>query len=144
MKKETLVAIILGLGLGTGVAFFLVFKTQEKKIENTKTISNNITNITKTPTDKNQSDFKPLEIIEPENNQITDKKNITIKGRAVKGSLIVIQSPIKELIIENKEEAFTADFPLALGENTILILAYNNKVQIEPQTKELKVYYLEE
>lgn len=144
MKKETIIAIILGLGLGAAVAVFLIFQTEQKKIENTKTIANNL-KITPTSVQaKNNQNFQPLEIVSPEDMNITGKDSITIKGKAVKNSLVVIQSQTKVITFENGKEDFSVNFPLILGENVINITAYNKKLQLEPQTKELKIYYLDE
>lgn len=144
MKKETIIAIILGLGLGAVVAFFLIFKTEEKKIENTKTIANTIKTTTSSAQNKANLNFQPLEIKEPADKMIVSNDSIDIKGKAVKNSLIIIQSQTKELTFENTKEDFSVNMPLVLGENVVNITAYNKKMQIEPQTKELKIYYLEE
>lgn len=142
MKKETLIAIIMGLLLGAVGAFFLIFKAQEKKIENTKTISRGTNTVPTIAVKEIKSDIIPLEIKEPENNAIVDKNSIVIKGRAAKDSLIVIQTPIKEMVFKNDKEDFNATLPLTLGENTINITVYNKKIQAVPQEKEYKIYYL--
>ena len=143
MKKETIIAIILGLGLGTVVAFFLIFKTQENKIENTKTISNSL-KITPKALSKSAISLQPLEIKEPENNALVSEDSINIQGKTLKDSLIIIQSPIKEISLANKEENFSVDFPLAIGENTITVTVYDKNSQVGPQIRELKIYYLNE
>lgn len=134
----------MGLILGTVVAVFLILKTQENKIENTKTLSNSAKTNPTVSKVTNNLNFQPLEITEPENSTIISKNLVTIKGKAVKNSLIVIQSSTKEITLENDKENFSAEIPLARGENVINITVYNKKIQLEPQTKELKIYYLDE
>ena len=41
-------------------------------------------------------------------------------------------------------DTFSADFPLAFGENVITVSEYQKDTQAVAQEKELKVYYLDE
>jgi len=142
MKKETIVAIIMGLLLGGVVAFFLVTKTSEKELENSKAIAPTTTlNQEKAAV---VTGYQTLEMSQPHDEEIVDKESISIAGKAEKDSLIVIQSPIKEVILNIRNNSFQTDFPLALGENTIKIVAYPHNQLLRSQEKELRVYYIEE
>lgn len=142
MKKETIIAIFLGIMFGIIVAMVMISKNKEKEMEKSKPITTNITSspIITLPVAK----FQNFEIIEPKDGLIFNKKNIVIKGKAVAGSLIVIQSPIKEVVLKNIKEDFTVDFPLALGDNVIRVSVYPKDTQIRAQEKELHIYYLDE
>lgn len=142
MKKETVIAILLGIGFGVVVAVVMILKTKDQQIQKNKPIN---TALHITPTiSVNNTQFQPLEISEPENGMVTDKTQVTIKGKAAKDSLIVIESPIKSATFKNDKEEFSAQFPLAFGENSILVSVYPKDGQGNSQEKELKIYYLDE
>lgn len=142
MKKESAIAIFFGIVFGALVAIFLIAKNNEFQLTRTKTIA---------PTEKlgkttknvivNQ---KTLEILGPKDGLISDAKTVTIEGEVNKDALIVIQSPLKEIVLKNKKDQFSASFPLALGENVIKISAHLKDTQARPQEKELRIYYLNE
>jgi len=142
MKKEAVFAIFLGMSFGAILGFFLILKNKEieinknKAIAPSKTVSKNL--------NQKEINFQILEVSEPNDSSITDKNSVTIKGKVTKNSLIVIQSPIKDLVYKNEKEEFQLEFPLALGENVIKIVAYPSDKQFDLQEKEIKVYYLKE
>ena len=141
MKKETLIAVFMGLLFGGIVAVFISLKSKDIELSKNKVIappkenvlSPNITGV----------EVKPLELFEPANNAIFNKNTIRFKGMAVKDSVIVIQSPIKDLIVKNSQEKFDLEFPLALGENSIKIVVYPKEKQLRPQEKFVKVYFID-
>ena len=142
MKKETVVAVILGVGFGLIVAVFMVVRTRPQTTQNIKTITNSISN---EPTKQiNQSLVTNLEIVSPKDNAVIKDKIVTITGKATKNSMIIIQSPVKDIIIKNKETNFKVDMPLSLGENIIQVNVYPDDKNIPFQRKQLQVYYLEE
>ena len=142
MKKETTLAIILGIVFGGLMGFFLILKNKDIQVDNNKAIAPT-GGLTKTAV-KNTINFLPLEITEPNDGYIFDKNTITIKGKVSKNSLIVIQSPIKDLVYKNDKESFQVDFPLALGENVIKIVVYPPDKNFKTQEKTLRIYYLTE
>ncbi|MBI3366173.1 hypothetical protein HY041_00910, partial [Candidatus Roizmanbacteria bacterium] len=122
MKKETISAIIFGIVLGSFLAIILITKNREQQLEKSKTIA---------PLEKGKQtsqatnlNIRQLEISEPGNKSIVYKNTIVIKGMFTKNSLIIVQSPIKDLVFKNENEEFSVDFPLVLGENIIRIGAY--------------------
>ena len=138
MKKETILATVFGVLLGLIVALILIFflrPSGKERIEESKS--------TLTPKVV-KNNIVPLEIKEPSDRAISDKDTITISGTAKKGSLIIVESPISEEALTNKNESFKLSFPLARGENLITIRAYVDRTQTVPQIKTLKVYYLNE
>jgi len=137
MKKETVIAIILGVILGIIIALALTFTTKKQVMKQKKIITPKVT----PSLPPLQPEIQTLEIIQPSNNHITNKDSVLIKGRTGKKSLIVAQSPTSEKVIQTKEKDFSLEFPLSLGENLIKITSYGNK-NIDEKT--LKVYYLKE
>lgn len=142
MKKETIAAIIFGIVLGSLLAIILITKNRERQLEKSKTIS---------PQEKGKQtsqatnlNIRQLEITEPGDKSIVYKNTIAIKGSFTKNSLIIIQSPIKDLVFKNDKEEFSVDFPLALGENVIRVGGYPQDKQLRSQEKELRTYYFNE
>lgn len=142
MKKETIIAIILGIAFGGLVAYFLIVKNKEFQLNKTKVIAPTGT-ISNTAIKETVS-IVPLEIDQPISDMIVAENSISIKGRVTKDSLIVIESPIAERVFTNQKEDFSIDFPLVLGENAIKLVVYPNDKQVRTQEKDLKVYYLKE
>jgi len=142
MKKETIVALILGIGFGLIVAVLMIVRTRPQTTQNSKTITNSVSNAPTKPV--NQSLVTNLEIISPKDKTIIKTSNVTISGKATKNSMIIIQSAAKDIIIKNKEINFKVDMPLSLGENVIQINVYPDDKNIPYQKKQLQIYYLEE
>ncbi|OGK08391.1 hypothetical protein A2767_06410 [Candidatus Roizmanbacteria bacterium RIFCSPHIGHO2_01_FULL_35_10] len=142
MKKETVIAIFFGVIFGGLVAVFLLAKNKELQLNKAKTIA---------PTGKAAkaaknivANLKSLEILEPKDGAVFNSKTVSIKGKADNGSLIVIQSATKELVMKNEKGEFTVSFPLALGENLIKITAYLKDSKVRPQERELRIFNLDD
>lgn len=142
MKKETAIAILLGVGLGLIVAIGVTLKTHKKETQKVTPISNSL-HITPSITAKSMQS-STLEISEPESGSIAPSKSVTIKGKAPKDSLIIIQSPLQVLTFTNDTEDFSKNFSLALGENVIVVTAYPKGQSGTGIERDLKVYYLDE
>lgn len=143
MKKETSIAVIFGVVLGVVVAFFVIFQNKESQMIKNKPLNVSL-KITPTTKLSNLTNIIPLQLTEPSGNTITNQKTIKIKGKVNKDSLIIFQSPIKDLVVKNDKEEFSIDFPLALGENVIRITVYPKDKTLSSLQKELKVFYLDE
>lgn len=141
MKKETMVAIFLGLLFGGVVAVFISFKSKDIELAKNKVIAPPPNKVSS----PNSSGMKllSLELTEPADRAIVENNTVRLKGTALKDSLIVIQSPIKNLIVSNKQEKFDLEFPLALGENSIKIVVYPKEKQFRPQEKFMKIYFID-
>ena len=142
MKKETVIAIMLGIAFGVVVAVVMVVKTKDQQIDKVKPMNSTL-HITPTIS-VNNTQFQPLQITAPETGVIVDKNSVLITGKASKDALLVIQSPIKTMVMKITSESFSADFPLAFGENVITVSEYQKDTQAVAQEKELKIYYLDE
>ncbi|MBI3620368.1 hypothetical protein HY214_04480 [Candidatus Roizmanbacteria bacterium] len=142
MKKETTVAIFFGILLGAVIAVSLIIKNRQAQLQKAKTIVPEIKTAFKiTP---NAINARLLEIVSPDDGMITAKNTVTIRGKTDPNSLLIIQSPLKDVVVRNDKADFTIDFPLALGENIITIAVYAKEPQLRSQEKQLKIYYLDE
>ncbi|MEK7634104.1 MAG: hypothetical protein AAB437_04640 [Patescibacteria group bacterium] len=141
MKKETIVAIFLGLLFGGILALVISFKNKEIQLTKSKIIA--------PPKEKNVplnlsgTELQFFELTEPADRTISENNLIHLKGTAAKDSLILVQSPIKDLAVHNLQEKFDLEFPLALGENSIKIVVYPKEKQFRPQEKSIKVYFID-
>ena len=141
MKKETIIAIFLGLLFGGIVAVFISLKSKDIELSTNKLIAPSKEKILSP--NLPGTEIQTLELSEPADNAIFEKDIIRFKGTAVKDSLIIIQSPIKDLVVKNTQGKFDLEFPLALGENSIKIVVYPKEKQFRPQEKFIKVYYID-
>src|SRR3989304_675798 len=99
MKKETLIAIIFGIVLGGSVALFILLKGEDLGLGKSKVISPKQANQEGLGTPVDQS-VQPLEITAPTDGTIVDSNSISIIGKGAKDSLLVIQSPIKDISLK--------------------------------------------
>ena len=130
-----MVAVFFGLLFGSIVAVFISFKSKDIELAKNKVIA----------PPKEKTSFPNTSVIEQQPlvlNEPADR-TVRLKGTAAKDSLIVVQSPIKDLIISNKQEKFDLEFPLALGENSIKIVVYPKEKQFRPQEKFMKIYFID-
>ncbi len=141
MKKEVLIAIICGIGLGLIVAFVMVRKIHEMEIDKGAQIKTNSGKMLISTTSQNAQN---LEITEPSTDAVVDQNSISIKGKAQKGSFLVFQSAAKDIVskLDGKSE-FAVKFPLIIGENIISITMYPQDKTVRTQEKAIKVYYLQ-
>lgn len=143
MKKESILAIFLGFILGGIVSVGIINTSQPKKhILSTKKTKEKFIETSKK--NKNLNEFSPLEIISPQNNTIFDKPTVNFNIKLPKDSLVVVQSPIKDYIFQSEKEKASFEFPLALGENVIVITVYPKDKKIPEQKKTIYLYYLKQ
>ncbi|MEK7070402.1 MAG: hypothetical protein AAB966_01210 [Patescibacteria group bacterium] len=141
MKKEVGIAVFFGILLGLSVAVVII--TQIRQFDN-KGVKSLPGNETAPAVKKQNTQIQTLEISSVKDGAITNKNSVLIKGKTEKNSLLVIQSPTKDITVQNKEEAFSVTFPLSLGENSISITSYPKDRQSSTQSKLLKVYYFDQ
>lgn len=143
MKKETSIAVGIGAILGLSIAFFLVIYTKNAQLAGKK-VMNQTVEVTPAASAAQSTAPLVLEIQSPDNGAITNDKSVTIKGKASKGNLLVIQSAIKNSASVTTDDTFSVDFPIAKGENIIHITLYSKDSGGIGQEKELRVYSLDE
>ena len=141
MKKETIIAVIFGIVLGGVFGLFLINKNKESQLVKNKIIAP--TDIPgKTPS-TNDNKIQNLEISSPADGLVVENNSVKIIGKTELNSLIIIQTPIKDLSFKTNKMDFSADLTLALGENVIRVVSYSTDKNQNPQEKDLKVYYLD-
>lgn len=130
MKKEAIIAIVLGFGLGIIITFGIwtankALKTQESTTPTPSVAEETPTQISPTPT-PNQG--LSLEISQPENNEIITEEKINLAGKTAPEATIVILFEEGEKIIEaDKEGKFETEITLIGGANEITIKAFDQK-----------------
>lgn len=142
MKKETVYAILLGVTFGVALSLVMIFKTKDNQMGKSKPLTSE-KKILPTVQDANPL-TQTFKINEPQDRQIFNTKSISIKGVAEKDSVLIVQSPIKDIVFKIEKEEFSVDMPLVLGENVINLTLYPKNSQGRSQQKELRIYYLNE
>ena len=138
MKKETSIAIVMGIGFGLVFSFLVIANTQKNQSVSQKTTAQK----TRPVTTVQQTTTQPIMISEPNDGAIISEASVTIKGKTDKNSFIIFQTQIKDYSFTTKSENFEYSVPLSLGENVIHINAYPKGSTGKIQEKELRVYYL--
>ena len=131
MKKETSIAIGMGIVFGLLFSFLVITNTQKNQSVSQKTNAPKTRPVTQLIT-----------VSEPNDGFISSTQSVTVKGKTDKGSFIVIQTPSKDMSFTTKIEDFEYSVPLALGENIIHISVYPKGANGKILEKELHVYYL--
>lgn len=125
MKKEIIIAIVIGFALGLLITFGIW--TANKAIKNKPTPTEEtelITPIEPTPT---ATEFS-LTIISPEDDSLINTSKVELKGSTVANAVIVIAEENGEKIIEADEEgSFATELALIAGTNEIKITAFNSE-----------------
>ena len=122
MRKEILIAIIVGVIVGLGITFGL-FTVRQRIFPNTTAREINSSreqNPTPTPTATQRN----LVIQQPENNLLTDQSSVKVVGRALPNSYITILTPDNEaLTVADQDGDFAQDVELDLGGNRVTVVA---------------------
>lgn len=138
MKKETSIAIGMGIIFGLIFSFLVIVNTQKNQSVSQKTS----TQKNRPVKAQQQTIVQPITILEPSDSAIINEASVKIKGKTDKNSFVVIQSQTKDASFTTKTEEFEYTIPLSLGENVIHISAYPKGTTGKVQEKELRVYYL--
>ena len=131
MRKEVLLAIIIGILLGLGVMLTWESKKRgwlDRFLPQTNSTPEN--NEIPEPTASIKKE-PSLIILEPEDEIISTKEKITIKGQADKlATVIIIWEEGEDILVADEQGLFETEIILSAGPNEIEISAYNddNKV----------------
>jgi len=126
MRKEVILAIVGGAVLGLLVIGGLWW-TNKTTTEENPIIPSPTPLITQAPT-LTPALSLPLEIINPENESIIEEEEITLEGKTIPGSVVVVIYPEGENIVEADEEGnFETEITLVGGANEIKITAYDEE-----------------
>ncbi len=137
MKKETSIAIILGILAGVSIGALVMWQSKQAQRNSSDVLQGSIT-----PTISIVSqEITPLLFTSPDNESISESSTITLKGSVQEGALLVIQSETSEHVEKSKGKSFDVDIDLIPGENTIRLTSYKDKT-IDSRT--LIVHYIPE
>lgn len=137
VKKEVLIAIIIGFGLGLIITFGIW--TANKSLKNSAAEAPPVEQ-TETPTPEPKLEKVPLVILSPEENLLTNEESLTVNGSAGAKAIIVLIYPEGEKIIEADERgSFSTKIGLTAGVNEIKIKAYDQEGNEAEKT--LKIVY---
>ena len=126
MRKEVILAIVGGVALGLLVIGGLWW-TNKTTTEENPIVPSPTPLITQAPT-LMPALLLPLEIINPENESIIEEEEITLEGKTIPGSVVVVIYPEGENIVEADEEGnFETEITLVGGANEIKITAYDEE-----------------
>lgn len=136
MKKETITALVLGIGTGAVIAVGLLINARKINVSQTKpTPSVGATSVTL------PIQSQPFVVRQPEDKKTVNDDELLITGEAPVKSTIVVQSQFSEQTIIAEKTTFEMNFALQYGENIIKVTNYDGKNISE---KKLTVYYLPE
>lgn len=124
MKKEIIVAIVVGFALGLIITFGIW--TANKAIKARPEVAFEEEIVTPTPEPTPTPTGFTLKILSPEDNALVDTSEVELKGSAVANAVIVIAEEDGEKIIEADENgSFATEISLIKGINEITITAFS-------------------
>lgn len=123
MRKEVLIAIIIGFGLGLVITFGIWTAN--------KALRESVPEVAPTPEVTPIPSPTPsffLILTSPEDNSISAEETIEVSGSTVPGAIVVILYQEGEKILEADEEGeFSTEITLAGGANEIRVSAYDQE-----------------
>jgi len=139
MRKEVIVAIILGFALGLVITFGIWKANKALKTENTdETVFTTKEETTTEPT-PTVSAFS-LEIISPSDDGLSNEEKITLTGKTQSGSVVTVISEKDEEVLETDSAGnFETEVTLVSGVNEIEVTAFSPEG--EETVKKLSVVY---
>lgn len=137
MRKEIIIAIVVGFVLGLIITFGIY--TANRAIKNKNQAKSNQPSplgfATPLP-----SPLTNLEITEPENNSVVDKDKIIVSGKAdPKTAIAILGEDFDDLVYSDNEGLFSTEVPLVGGANEIKIISMG--ISNEKQEKVLTIVY---
>jgi len=126
MRKEVLWAIIIGITLG----FVSMATLEARKRKKTSSVSLSPTP-TLAPSPSPKATLPSLTITEPENETVSSKEKITVKGKTDPlATVVVIWEEGEDILVASDDGTFQTEIELAAGPNEIEISAYNEEGQV--------------
>lgn len=137
MKKETGIAVFLGIVAGISIAFFVILGARGQQKTNGTVMQSDLTPTVSVVTDQ----VSPLTITAPSEDTVVESSTIFVKGSAQKDALVVIQSPSGEVIFKNTKTNFSEEITLVPGENIIKVTTYSVKTI---DSRSVVIYFVKE
>ena len=145
MKTETIIAIILGIVVGGGLAVFLATKVLTPMQKATTVLPITINELEREKdvvVATNSASLVIFSVKSPQTPLKVTSDKLTLEALVPSGSFVFIQSGIYEKSTPLSNALVKEVIPLAKGENTIEITAYHKTLPFGVQSKQLKIYYL--
>lgn len=142
MKRESIIAIVLGITLGIGVGYTILSRTTQGSSKTIETTTSDLKQNVKS--NRNQAKAVSFELTEPKTDSVVNSNTVKIKGKGLKDSMIVSQSSNSNKIIKLEKDEFEFEMPLALGENVINVTYYPIGGNGDYLEKQLVIYYMPE
>ena len=141
MKKEKIIAIVLGALSGLFLAFFVLSRYQFVE-KDSKGLNNKVQ---KKPSPKITKvvPLTGIEVSSPKSGSILKQEEVELKFSVPANSLVIIATPVFEKAFYSKKKEVSEKVKLALGENVIKIFVYPADPRIANLDKEIKVYRVE-
>lgn len=124
MKKETVIAISLGIVAGISIAGVVIVNSRNSSGKGNDILFSDVSPTLSVDT----AETTPLLITSPDNESVTDAQTTTIKGTAPENAFVIIQSPLEEFSIKLSSTTFSQPMKLMPGENIIRITSYDKKI----------------
>ena len=127
LSKETIIAILAGLALGTLAAFGAWKISQKKEVS--------------LPVIQQEASLPPkttfiLTLTQPENDALLDKPEASISGKTQSKAQIIINGPLDDQVLKaSGDGSFTAKVNLDEGQNEIVITALNSDGSEKSETR---------
>lgn len=132
MKKELVIAIFIGLVIGFGIAAVFWSRTQTGSLnlslltEQSRESQVEVPTPTPESTDKKIEDI-PLNITQPDNEIIHPQENLTVTGKTLANTtVVIIWEEGEDILVADEEGEFKTEITLVGGENRIDISAYTD------------------
>lgn len=124
MRKEVLLAIIIGFSLGLIITFGIW--TANKAIKQTAPQQQEKITQPEQPTQIPTPASIGLQILSPEDNSLVNQEKIEVSGKAgVAGTIAILYENGEKIIDSDSSGNFSAEITLTSGENEITIIAYD-------------------
>jgi hypothetical protein len=138
MKKEIIIAIVVGFALGLVITFGIW--TANKAIKARPEVAFEEETAVPTPEPTPTPTGFTLKILSPEDNTLVDTSEAELKGSAVTNAVIVIAEEKGEKIIEADENgSFATEISLIKGINEITVTAFS--LEGEEASETLSIVY---
>ena len=132
MKKEALIAIVVGLILGLIITVGIY--TANRSINQLKANKATKTQASATPTTQSQEKAKILEITSHESFDLLDEASVTLSGIAWPKAVLALLGEDQELLITaDADGIFSFNFDLIKGYNEIQVIATDDTGEISSQ-----------
>lgn len=128
VKKEMLIAGLIGLFLGLGIGFLA---SNIKNVQISTTFQKPIPKETEKPLESPSETASPssfsLSIIAPDDETVTTIEKITIDGKTDPKAIVVVSDENDETVVApNSDGTFTSKVTLTPEENQIIITSYKD------------------